>query len=86
MRPFLQDNEEVNDFKLYRLYFDKVKLKMKRQFVFDEIAKLLVDAHNGLIYKQSIFIRYLSTPEHCNLGISEKSLKTLVLEAKRRCS
>ena len=84
LRPLFQDDEEVNDFKLYRLYFDKDKLYMKRQFVFDGIAKFLIDAQSGLIKKQSVFIRYLSTPEHCNLGICEESLKALILEAKRR--
>lgn len=86
LRPLLQDNEETNDFKLYRLYFDKELILMKRQFIYDVIANFLIDAHQGLIYKQSVFIRYLSTPEHCNLGVTEKSLKAIILEAKRRYS
>lgn len=84
LRPLLQDDEEENDFKLIRLYFDEEKINLKRQFIFDEIARFLVEAHGGLIKRQSVFIRYLSSPEHCNLGIFEKSLKVLILEAKRR--
>ena len=83
-RPYLLKDEEANDFKLCRLYFNLEKIAMKRQFVFDQIAVFLIDAKEGLKYKQSVFIRYLSSPEHCNLGISEKSLKALILEAKRR--
>ena len=59
---------------------------MKRQFVFDQISIFLINTQEGLKYKQSVFIRYLSSPEHCNLGISENSLKALILEAKRRNS
>ena len=84
LRPYLLEDEEPNDFKLCRLYFNMEKLAMKHQFVFDEIALFLIKVQTGLRYKQSVFIRYLSMPEHCNLGIKEDSLKALILEAKRR--
>ena len=84
LRPYLLEGEESNYFKLYRLYFNLDLLAAKRQFVFDEIAIFLIEVHDGLKHKQSMFIRYLSTPEHCNLGIKEESLKSLILEAKRR--
>lgn len=86
LRPYLLEGEEDNDFKLSRLFFNQELLEAKRQFVFDEIAMFLIETHDGLKYKQSVFIRYLSTPEHCNLGIKEDSLKALILEAKRRNS
>ena len=58
------------------------------QFVYDELALFLkkVKDENGLSVTQSVFFRYLSHPDHCNLGISENSLKALILEAKRRIS
>ena len=86
LRPYLLEDEEGNDFKLSRLYFNLELLSAKRQFIFDEIALFLIEVQHGLRYKQSVFIRYLSTPEHCNLGIKEDSLKSLILEAKRRNS
>ena len=85
-RPYLLDGEEPNDFKLKRLNFDMGKLMNKHQFVFDELALFLIDVKEGLTKRQSAFIRYLSTPEHCNLGIKEESLKALILEAKRHNS
>ena len=38
----------------------------------------------GLKYSQNVFFRYLSCPEHCNLAISENSLKALISEAIQR--
>ncbi len=69
-----------------RLFFDLNKLAYKRQFVYDELAQFLkkVKAKNGLLVKQNVFFRYLSCPNHCNLGISENSWKALILEAIRR--
>ena len=62
------------------------KLLNIHQYVFDELALFLIDVKDGLTKPQSAFIRYLSTPEHCNLGIKEESLNALILEAKRRNS
>lgn len=86
-RPYLIDGER-GVFELTRLYFDIEKIWMKRQFVIEELAILLLKMirENGLTCSQSVFIRYFSCPEHCNLGISEKSLKVLILDAKRRNS
>ena len=83
-KPYLRDGEK-GVFLLTGLNFDLDKL-MKRQFVIDELALLLLklEHENGMECKQSVFIRYFSSPEHCNLGISEKSLKVQILEAKRR--
>ncbi len=85
LNPYLKDGER-GTFVLTKLDFDLERLSMKRQFVIDELAILLskLQREKGLMCKQSVFIRYLSSPEHCNLGISEKSLKALILEAKRR--
>lgn len=85
LKPYLKDGER-GIFVLTKLDFDLERLSMKRQFVIDELAILLtkLQREGGLMCKQSVFIRYFSNSEHCNLGISEKSLKALILEAKRR--
>ena len=56
------------------------------QFVYDELAIFLkkVKEENGFLVSQSVFFRYLSHPDHCNLGICENSLKALITEAIRR--
>lgn len=85
LKPYLKDGER-GAFVLTKLDFDLERLSMKRQFVIDELAILLLklEREDGLTCSQSVFIRYFSCPDHCNLGISEKSLKVLILEAKRR--
>ena len=87
LNPYLVDGDK-GVFLLNRLFFDLNKLTYKRQFVYDELAQFLkkVKAENGLLVKQNVFFRYLSCPEHCNLEISENSLKALILEAIRRNS
>ena len=83
--PYLEDGGR-GPFMLTRLTFDLVRLSMKRQFVIDELALLLLKLkqEGGLMCSQAVFIRYFASPDHCNLEISEKSLKVLVLEAMRR--
>lgn len=85
LKPYLK-NGERGAFVLTKLVFDLEQLSLKRQFVIDELAILLtkLQCEKGLTCKQSVFIRYFASPDHCNLGISEKSLKVLILEAKRR--
>lgn len=87
LSPYLMKGER-GPFMLTRLYFDLDKLENQRQFVYDELALFLkkVKDENGLIVSQSVFFRYLSHPDHCNLGISENSLKALISEALRRNS
>ena len=85
LKPFMMDGGK-GAFLLTGLFFDLEKVNGQRQFIIDELAmfiKKLKDA-NGLKCKQSLFIRYFSSSEHCNLEISEKSLKVLILEAIRR--
>jgi hypothetical protein len=84
LKPYLKDGER-GAFVLTGLNFELEKLS-KRQFVIDELAILLLKLkrEDGLSCSQSVFIRYFSNPEHCNLGISEKSLKVMILEAIRR--
>ena len=85
LKPFLMDGGK-GAFLFTGLFFDLEKVNGQRQFIIDELAmfiKKLKDA-NGLKCKQSVFIRYFSSSEHCNLEISEKSLKVLILEAIRR--
>lgn len=85
LKPFLMDGGK-GAFLLTGLLFDLEKVNGQRQFIIDELALFLkkLKDENGLKCKQNIFFRYLSCPEHCNLEISENSLKPLVLEAIRR--
>ena len=85
LRPLLKDGE-TGAFLLTGLFFDLEKVSGQRQFVIDELALFIKKVRDagGLKYSQSVLIRYFSSPEHCNLEISEKSLKTLILEAIRR--
>ena len=82
LKPYLRD-EGKGPFLLTGLFFDLVAVKGRRQFVIDELAiflKKLKDA-DGLECSQNVFFRYLSSPEHCNLAISENTLKAYILEA-----
>lgn len=85
LKPFLMDGGK-GAFLLTGLLFDLEKVNGQRQFIIDELALFLkkLKDENGLKCKQNIFFRYLSCPEHCNLEISENSLKPLILEAIRR--
>ena len=85
LKPYLRD-EGKGPFQLTGLFFDLEAVKGRRQFVIDELAiflKKLKDT-DGLECSQNVFFRYLSSPEHCNLAISWKSLKPLISEAIRR--
>ena len=85
LRPLLKDGEP-GTFLLTGLFFDLEKVSGQRQLVDDKLALFLkkVKDADGLKCKQSVLIRYFSSPEHCNLAISEKSLKPMILEAIRR--
>ena len=85
LKPFLMDGGK-GAFMLTGLFFDLEKINGQHQFIIDELALFLkkLKEENGLKCKQSEFIRYFSSSDHCNLDISEKSLKPLILEAIRR--
>ena len=85
LKPYLRD-EEKDAFLLTGLFFDLEAVNGQRQFVIDELALFLkkVKEKKGLKCSQNVFFRYLSSPEHCNLAFSWKSLKVLILEAIRR--
>ena len=85
LKPFLMDGGK-GAFLLTGLFFDLEKVNGQRQFIIDELALFLkkVKDSKGLKCRQSVFIRYLSSSDHCNLEISEKSLKAQILEAIRR--
>ena len=87
LKPYLKD-EGKGAFLLTGLFFDLEAVSGQRQFVIDELAVFLkrVKDGGGLKCCQNVFVRYLSCPEHCNLGISWKSLKVLILDAIRRQS
>ena len=85
LKPFMIDGGK-GAFMLTGLFFDLKKVKGRRQFVIDELALFLkkVKDADGLKCKQNVFFRYLSCPEHCNLAISENTLKAHILEAIQR--
>ena len=87
LKPYLID-EGQGPFLLTGLFFDLEKVKGQRQCIILELASFLkkVKDDGGLKCSQNVFFRYLSSPEHCNLAISWKSLKVLILEAIRRQS
>ena len=84
LKPYLI-NKGKDAFLLTGLFFDLEKTNGKRQFVIGKLALFLkkVKDDGGLKCSQNVFFRYLSSPEHCNLAISWKSLKVLILEAIR---
>ncbi len=98
LKPYLMDKglqrhtlttgQRKGPFLLTGLFFDLEAVSGQRQFVIDELAVFLkrVKDSGGLKCSQNVFVRYLSCPEHCNLGISWKSLKVMILEAIRRQS
>ena len=98
LKPYLMDKglqrhtlttgQRKGPFLLTGLFFDLEAVSGQRQFVIDELAVFLkrVKDSGGLKCNQNVFVRYLSCPEHCNLGISWKSLKVMILEAIRRHS
>ena len=85
LKPYLID-EGQDPFLLTGLFFDLEKVKGQRQCVILELASFLkkMKYDGGLKCSQNVFFRYLSCPEHCNLAISWKSLKVLILGAIRR--
>ena len=85
LKPYLID-EGKTPFFLTGIFFDLEKVKGQRQYVIVELALFLkkVKDGGGLKCSQNVFFRYLSSPEHCNLAFSWKSLKVLILEAIRQ--
>lgn len=86
LKPYLID-EGQDPFLLTGLFFDLEKVKGQRQCVILELASFLkkMKYDGGLKCSQNVFFRYLSCPEHCNLAISENTLKAHILEAIQRC-
>ena len=85
LKPYLID-EGQGPFLLTGLFFDLEKVKGQRQCIILELASFLkkVKDDGGLKCSQNVFFRYLSSPEHCNLAISWKSLKVLISKAIRQ--
>ena len=86
LKPYLTDGVK-GPFSLTGLFFDLEAVSGQRQFIINELALFLkkVKDDGGLKCSQNVFFRYLSSPEHCNLAISENTLKAHILEAIRRC-
>ena len=85
LKPYLID-EGQGPFFLTGLFFDLEAVKGQRQYIILELASFLkkVKETKGLKCSQNVFFRYLSCPEHCNLAISENTLKAHILEAIQR--
>ena len=85
LNPYLTDGEK-GPFLLTGLFFDLEAVSGQRQYVIDELALFLkkLKEKKGLKYSQNVFFRFLSCPEHCNLAISENTLKAHILEAIQR--
>jgi hypothetical protein len=90
LESFLMEGEyEKGYISLTRLYFNpNMFKKLTRQSVYDELAKFFyqVKSEKGFKCLQSHFFRYLANDVHCNLGVSEKSLKALIAKAKPKIS
>lgn len=85
LKPFLMEGESEKGYiSLTRLYFNPDMLCNKRQLVYDELAKFFyqVKSEKGFKCLQSHFFRYLADPVHCNLEVTENSLKALIAKAK----
>lgn len=84
LSPYLTDGGR-EDWHRKQLYFDLDKLKGIRKNVIKSIAAFVkkVKAKNGFKKSQSVFFRYLCDPNHCNLGIRENSLKSLIAREER---
>lgn len=83
LRPYLQG--VVGTYSVSRLYFDLEKISGIHKFVYGVLAEFLVKviAKGGLKKPLSVFFRYLASPDHCNLGVSEQSLKALITRAMK---
>ena len=84
LSPYLQ-NQDVSVYKTNMLCFDLDKIKKKRSYIIALFAEFLnqVESDRTLRKPKSMLFRYLSSPEHCNLGIAESSLKALISKAKQ---
>lgn len=82
LRPYLLD-QNADIYSATRLFFDLEKLKGYHSVVYIELAKLFKEVTDAghLKCRKSIFFRFFSSPDHCNLDIGEKSLKTLIQRA-----
>lgn len=79
LKPYLKD-EDVYFTTANHLYFDLQKIEGVRVYIYTILNTFFksIRKKKGLACKQSLFYRYLSDPEHCNLGISERSIKILL--------
>lgn len=84
LHPYLLD-KDATICDINRLFFDMNTIKGKHEFVIAKLAEFLinVEKENGLKVRKSIFYRYFSDPNHCNLEIAESSMKALITKAKR---
>ena len=79
IRPYLLDTD-VNYLTVNSLFFDLKKIVGLRTYLYEELKLFFkkVKEKDGLRCKQSHFFRYLSDPEHCNLGLTEQSMKAIM--------
>ena len=79
LRPYLME-KNTNFLTINQLYFDLREIVGIREYIYAIIRSFFkgVKEKDGLRCKPSIFYRYLADPEHCNLGIKENSIKTIM--------
>ena len=79
LKPYLLDKNS-NFLAVNQLYFDLQKIVGVREYIYAELRLFFkrVREKDGLRCRQSYFFRYLADPEHCNLGIKESSIKTIL--------
>ena len=79
LRPYLLD-KDTHFLAVNQLYFDLREIVGIREYIYAIIRSFFkgVKKKDGLRCKPSIFYRYLADPEHCNLGIIENSIKTIL--------
>ena len=81
LKSYLLDKNS-NFLTVNRLYFDLQAIAGIREYIYTEFRLFFkrVKEKDGLRCKQSHFFRYLADPEHCNLGISENSIKAILYQ------
>lgn len=79
LRPYLLE-KNTPFLTINQLYFDLREIVGIREYIYAIIRSFFkgVKEKDGLRCKQSQFYRYLADPEHCNLGITENSIKAIL--------
>lgn len=78
IRPFIRDGDSIDWKHLRYIDFDERKIP-KTEFVLIIVHFILaIGKGDGLKCKMSVFVRYIASNEHSNLGLKYSSLNTLI--------